>query len=120
VKQEAVGVDLSRTATFSAWRTLTSSATLLASLTAVLVLVIAPLQIPQAQAADTFKQGLQDGWTLSDSGMPCCGQLLQEELTNMGQVGARYVRVNLRLGACFPDWTTPVSSKDVAARGCDP
>jgi hypothetical protein len=97
-----------------------SCISLLATLVSVVVLASAPVAVPPAEAVDTFKQGLQDGWSLSDSGVPCCGQLLLEELPKMAEVGSRHLRVNLRLGACFRDWTTPVSSKDVSSRGCDP
>jgi hypothetical protein len=101
-------------------RTQRASIVLLASLIGVVLLASTPVATPPAQAADTFKQGLQDGWSLSDSGVQCCGQLLLEELPKMAEVGSRQLRVNLRLGACFRDWTTPVTSKDVTTRGCDP
>ena len=50
--------------------------------------------------------GLQDGWAVGDQGQTTGGQLLSDELGYMQQAGAGRVRVNLRLGQCFTNWTS--------------
>jgi hypothetical protein len=65
--------------------------------------------LPTAEAAQGT-QGLQDGWAVGDQGQVTGGQLLSDEVGSMQQAGAGWVRVNFRLGQCFPNWT---------AVGCD-
>ena len=86
-------------------------------LVGVCLLLSGSVTAPKAHAADTFKQGLQDGWSLSDSGVPCCGQLLEEELPRMAEVGARHLRVNLRLGRVLSRLDHPGCSRRTWQRG---
>ena len=60
--------------------------------------------LPTAEAAQGT-QGLQDGWAVGDQGQVTGGQLLSDEVGSMQQAGAGWVRVNFRLGQCFPNWT---------------
>ncbi len=67
------------------------------------VLLLSPL--PTAEATQGT-QGLQDGWAVGDQGQVTGGQLLSDEVADMQQAGAGWVRVNFRLGQCFTNWTS--------------
>ena len=54
--------------------------------------------------------GLQAGWAVDDSGQTEFPYSVRATLPLMREAGAAWVRINLRLGACYQDWTTP---------GCD-
>jgi hypothetical protein len=84
-------------------------------LLAVAVLVFAFLgqlagPAPSALAQSQGNQGLQGGWAVDDGGNAVFYHSVYDQLTLMRQAGAGWVRINFRLGACYPDWTS---------RGCN-
>src|SRR5258707_5774939 len=55
-------------------------------------------------------QGLQGGWAVNDSGQIQFTHSLSSEYAIIQQAGAGWVRIIVRLGACFSDWTTPTTT----------
>jgi hypothetical protein len=78
---------------------------------AVSALVLALLASPAATHA-AGDQGLQGGWAVSDSGYVSFPHSTYLQLPMMQEAGARWVRINFRLGACFTNWTTTESGKN--------
>jgi hypothetical protein len=82
-------------------------------------LVITTLAVPMPAAAAS-NQGLNGGWVVGDTGAVSFPHSLPSQLPIMQEAGAGWVRVNFRLGDCYRSWTDPITTRDVAQRGCDP
>ncbi len=64
----------------------------------------------QARPRLQGSQGLQGGWAVDDEGNTDFPRSVLATLPLMQRAGAGWVRINFRLGDCYPDWTSP---------GCD-
>jgi hypothetical protein len=69
-------------------------------------LVTALAGVPSTSSAAQAHQGLQAGWAIDDAGHVNFVHSVISELPFMQQAGAGVVRINFRLGACFPSWTS--------------
>ena len=70
---------------------------------AVLSLLLPPAPVLAQSQGD---QGLQGGWAVDDSGNAVFYHSVADQLPLMRQAGAGWVRINFRLGACYPNWTS--------------
>ena len=52
------------------------------------------------------RQGLQGGWAVDDGGHLNFPHSVRSELTYVQQAAPGVLRLNLRLGACVPDWSS--------------
>jgi hypothetical protein len=78
----------------------------LGSLWAPILLALFAVGAPVAQAADEDHQGLQGGWAVDDRGNIRFFSAFALHNPVMHEAEAGWVRLNFRLGACFPDWTS--------------
>src|SRR5689334_15551280 len=62
--------------------------------------------VPTLAAVRQGHQGLQAGWAIDPGGHVNFPHSVSSELPYMQQAGAGVLRLNLRLGDCFADWTS--------------
>jgi hypothetical protein len=75
---------------------------------------------PAAAAAVAQKnQGLQGGWAVGDGGDVAFVHSAYTQLPYMKEAGAGWVRINFRLGACYPDWRPRNADGSLPAATCN-
>jgi hypothetical protein len=73
---------------------------------ALALLVTARVSTPDAHAQEEH-QGLQAGWAVDDRGNVNFTSSFSLQNRYMHEAEASWIRLNFRLGECFPDWTSP-------------
>src|SRR5215207_6017483 len=73
---------------------------------AALVALMAALGIASPAFAQDEHQGLQAGWAVDDKGNVNFTSSFSLQNRYMHEAEASWIRLNFRLGACFPDWVS--------------
>ena len=83
------------------------------------VLILTPASLPTRPSVlaqvTPGNQGLQGGWAIDNKGQVHFVHSSAQQFPIMQEAGAGWVRLNFRLGECFPNWTTTATCTGATA-----